>query len=873
MMDRPDDPTWRRWDEINRLFAAALDLPDAEREAFVSEACSDDRELHSAVLALLTADAESEGSFERPDRAIAEAALRDIATSMPAKPAPDRIGPYRLLRQIGRGGMGTVYLAERADADFEQRVAVKVLRRGLDTDDVVRRFVAERRILAGLDHPAIAQLFDGGSTEDGRPFLVMQYVEGMTITEYCKRASLPVRERLELFLEVCDAVRYAHTKLVVHRDLKPSNIMVTADGRVKLLDFGIAKLLTPGDDNDGRTRTGVHVLTPEYASPEQRRGEPITTASDVYQLGVLLYVLLTGHRPVDVMQTGAAGNAERPILAPSDTADIKPRLRSALRGDLDTITLKALREEPERRYDSARALIDDVRRYLDGHAVLARADTFGYRARKFVGRNGTSVVAGTAVAVLLVLYAVTTSFQSRRLAVERDRALAQEARAEKVTEFLVDIFQGADPNRTGGADVTALELLDEGASRALNELDGQPRTQADVLGTIGNTYIRLGLYERAVPFLERAVELGRQAGDHPADLVRDLRRLAAAHAGGRSTSGWYPDNQRAIELLDEAVAVAERELGPDDPRLAAALTALADNLGKVSDRREHASEAVERALVILRNQEADVREELASALHLSALGRRDPEAQSRLREALELRRSLYGEDHTAVAGTLNDLALVLEPLDPAAADTLLEQAAEINARIHGPDHAQTLTILGNLAGRYRDRGDYTRAEPLYREVLRRRRSAYPADSMGHAVQMHGLGWSLTELGRPDEAELILREAMQILVNSGHDRTSLLHHVASSTLGRALAAQQRYAEAEPLLRNSYAWAAEHAPHPNFIPFMLARLIDLYDAWDRPELAAGYRARLLQWKSRQTVVQGASADATAAASAATETGEGH
>jgi tetratricopeptide (TPR) repeat protein len=254
--------------------------------------------------------------------------------------------------------------------------------------------------------------------------------------------------------------------------------------------------------------------------------------------------------------------------------------------------------------------------------------------------------------------------------------------------------------------------------------------------------------------------------------------------------------------------------------------------------RPRADSALERALDILRAQEGDVRAELASALHLSALGR-GLSHLPRLEEALEIRRSLYGEDHTVVAATLNDMALVLEPFDPQAADTLLERAAAINAAIHGPDHAQTLTILNNLAGRYRDRGDHAKAEPLYRELLRRRRAAYPADSAAHAYSMHGLGWTLTELGRPEEAEPLLREASRLLVNAGHDESSIVYHVARSTMGRCLAAQGRYAEAEPLLRDSYEWAMAHDTHPVFIPQMLDRLIALYEEWGKWELAAEYR----------------------------------
>lgn len=849
-----------RWRQVDELFQRVLELPPPERRSFIASSCARDPELRAAIESLLGA-VEDSGTFlessieeccELPWQEIFPAADLSDHDSDEEDPAAsfdrsgERVGPYRLERRIGRGGMASVYLAQRAEGDWRQEAAVKLLNRGLDTEDVVRRFITERQILSSLSHPNISRLLDGGTTDDGLPYLVMEYVDGTTLVRFGDERRLTVEERLRLFCETGRAVQYAHRSLVIHRDLKPSNILVDREGRVKLLDFGIARLLA-GPDDPAATRTGLRHLTPAYASPEQVLGDPITTASDVYQLGLLLCELLTGRLPYEPRALTPA-RAERAIveaeparpstLVTPEAAALRRldagSLSRRLRGDLDTIVLEALRKQPEERYASVEAMVDDVERHLRGEPIAARAQTFGYRARKFVGRHKLGVAAGAAFVLLLAASALTSALQARRLARERDRALAEEARAEQVTEFLTGIFRATDPNELAGESVTALELLDAGAERAMRELEGEPRTQAEVLSAIGAMYVQRGLYGRAMPILERAVELRSEGDGNPVRWVLDLRRLAKAVV--------TRDRGRAVRLLEEAVDLAEREFGPDDPQVAAVLTDLAETLSKYpgDGPRQRSDSALERSLAILRAQKGDVRVELASALHLSAVGK-GMSYLPRLQEALEIRRSLHGEDHTAVAATLNDIALVLEPYDPHAADTLLERAAAINERIHGPDHAQTLTILNNLAGRYRDRGDYAKAEPLYRELLRRRRAAYPAASAAHAYSMHGLGWTLTELGRPEEAEPLLREAFRLLVNAGHDENSIIYHVARSTLGRCLAAQGRYVEAEPLLRDSYEWAAANNPHPLFIPHMLDRLVALYDDWGKSEVAAEFRAK--------------------------------
>ena len=440
---------WSRWEEIDRVLDAALDRPSPERRSFVEGECREDDELLTSVLDLLAIADSADDRLEVPDPNLSQAFIDELGAG---EEGLGRIGRYSLLRELGRGGMGTVYLAEHEGEGFRQQVALKVLRRGLDTDDILQRFVTERQILAQLKHPNIARLFDGGSTPNGRPFLVMEHVEGEPFIDYCDREQLDIRHRLRLMLQVIDAVNEAHTNLIVHRDLKPSNILVTAEGHVKLLDFGIAKILDPAADAL-HTRTGSYLLTPDHASPEQLKGEPITTATDVYQLGVLLFRLLTGRRPfpagggspLEHQELAERAEVSRPSTTVESTEEgleiarvrssSPSQLRRTLRGDLDTIVGKTLDVEASRRFSSAATLADDIRRYLDGRTISARADSFGYQTRKFLRRHPWVAPVALAAMAVLGLYITTLIRYTDRLEAERNRAQVEADRAEDRDAF------------------------------------------------------------------------------------------------------------------------------------------------------------------------------------------------------------------------------------------------------------------------------------------------------------------------------------------------------------------------------------------------------------------------------------------------------
>ncbi|HEX2250310.1 MAG TPA: protein kinase [Gemmatimonadales bacterium] len=641
-----------RWQEVESLLDAALDLEPDRRAAFLNAACDSDPALRAEVERLLRSCERAEGLLPKP----AAEACASLLASFTADEVPteSRIGPYRIVREAGRGGMGTVYVAERADDQYRKRVALKLVRRGLDDTHLVRRFLEERQILASLDHPHIAQLLDGGVMPGGLPWYAMEYVDGLPMDRYCDEHRLSVERRLRLFLDVCEAVQYAHRNLVVHRDLKPSNILVTADGEVKLLDFGIAKLLAQSDaPGEALTRTGFRAMTPEYASPEQVRGDAISTASDVYSLGIVLYELLTGQRPYrlggraphEIERAILGEQPERPSTVAgrggADTAMLRgmtpDRLCRRLRGDLDTIVLTAMRKEPDRRYATAEQLAADIRRHLDGLPVAARRDTWRYRAGKFVGRHPAGVASAAAFALLLSGASVVTMVQSARTAHERDKA-------EQISTFLVDLLRAPDPYRGRGGAITVRELLDSAVARIDRELIGQPELRAELLSVMGRSYWGLGLPSRSRAILESAITLRQRTRGDAFELLQD-----------QATAGriaFEESDYAAAESLGRAsLATGRRLFGERHPSLTPALLNLTFTLRNLG-RDSEADSLLLEAVAIQRTQPRDSIGSLATTLAAFASSRWARAdwvgADTLYREALALRREALGDEHPDV---------------------------------------------------------------------------------------------------------------------------------------------------------------------------------------------------------------------------------
>ena len=818
------------WERVQELFAAALEQPASERAAFV-ERMALDHETRREVESLLAAHGEP-GRFDRLDESIDTLRRND-----PVEPvAPRRIGPFAVIRAIAHGGMGSVYLAERSDGQLRYQVAIKILRRDIDTPELRRRFLAERQILARIVHPHIARLLDAGITEDGAPYFVMEFVEGEPIDEYCDHRRLTVGQRIELFLTVCEAVQYAHANLVIHRDLKPGNILVGADGAVKLLDFGIAKVLDPEafPVDAGRTRTGNHLLTPEYASPEQLRGESVTTAGDVYQLGLLLQLLLAGR--------GRPGREPRdPAVVAAGRGVTPERLRRQLRGDLDIMVDKALREEPERRFASVEQLADDLRRYLSGRPVRARPESPGYVAGKFVRRHRAGVAVAAGVALLTIAFAVGTALQARRLARERDRA-------RQVTDLLGNLFESADPWVARGDTVTVAEVLDRGTERARAELRDQPEVRAAILATIAHVYFNLGRYRDAIALGRESLD-ARLAllGENNEETIEGMRRLGLYLA-----SAGQPDS--ATPWLERAQGRAERRFGTRSFEAANVELDLGYAL-QLSGDLVHARDAFQSAENVLRSLGDARRDALARSLeNLAWIDENEgnmPAAMQRAREALDIRRTSRDPDDPTLASSLSILGeMLLRSGDATAAAPLIEESLAIRQRVFPADHPDVLESLG-LEARLLDwNGDFDGAERRYRQVIDALRRADRRAPLAYAL--NGLGTLLKDR-RNDlaGAEPLLTEAVA-LYRATRGPGDPFTAVVVANLGATLSERGRPVEAVPLLREATAtldavWPAEDLR-------LAAPLTDLGIALLRVDSAAAAESILLRALAIQKAQRG-------------------
>ena len=822
-----------RWKRVKALFAEAEGLPPAEREAFLASECAGDDALQEYVERLLRSDDQAGSLMQPPAIDLVQAGIRGESGTQTIEgerpTVPERpIGPYKVLKELGHGGMGVVYLAARADEHYRKLVAIKVIKGGLESE-VIRHFRRERQILAGLDHSNISRLFDGGATEDGLPYFVMEYIEGQRLDEYCDSHRLPIVERLRIIQQVCSAVAYAHRNLIVHRDLKPGNILVTAEGVPRLLDFGIARLLNPDLSAEAPTATGLP-LTPEYASPEQARGELVTTASDVYSLGVILYELLTGRRPyrlksrqlVEILKAVCEEEPERPSTAVgrteevtqgarnptpasaedlSRTRDCTPeKLRRRLSGDLDNIVLMALRKEPERRYGSVEAFSEDIQRYLVGLPVRARKGTAAYRAGKYVRRHAVGVTAAAAFILLLTSFAVTMAVQSAHLARERDKAAVERNKAEKVSTFLVDLFNVSDPSEAKGNTITAREILDKGAERIAGELKEQPDVKAALMETMGRVFATLGLYDKARPLLEEALKLRRQSlgSEHP-DVVTSLMNLANVLDRKGDVAG-------AEALSREVLATRQKLLGSEHRDVAASMNNLAnilDHKGDYAGAESLYRDALAMSRKLLGNEHlfvAGILNNLANVLHEDG---RDAEAEILSREALAMKRKLFGSEHPSVANTLDNLGRILDQKgDYAGAERLHRDAVAMRRKLLGNEHPDLAISLTSLAQVLDDKGDYAGAEALSREALAMKRKLFGSEHPSVADSLDNLGRILDQKGDYAGAERLHRDALAMrrkLLGNEHPDLA----ISLTNLAQVLDDKGDYAGAEALSREALA----------------------------------------------------------------------
>jgi len=764
--------TPERWQEIKRLLDESVEIAADQRTAWLEQACGGDPALREEVESYLAFE------DELHQLSISTAAEPGLTSASGADSEEEGrlIGPYRIDDLIGRGGMGAVFRAHR-ETEFEQWVALKLVRRGLETPAVVQRFHTERQILARLVHPNIARLLDGGTSDQGRPYFVMELIEGAPIDRDCDQRRLNIRARLQLVLQVCGALQYAHGNLVVHRDLKPSNILVTEEGVPKLLDFGIGKLLGQEVEPE-RTdaELGSRPLTLSYASPEQLLDRPITTASDIYSLGVVLYELLTGRLPYDldavnpvelgeaimptappapsavVLRTEAVGRgSRRELLTAEAVAETRERSPSALhrrlRGDLDAIVLKALHKDPAMRYGSAEQLAADLRRHLEDLPVEARPGNLAYRAGKLARRYRWGLSA--AAIILVTILAFTAALSSQLQRTERQRQ-----RSDRLSMFMVDLFRAAEPDRAG-EEPSVRELIDIGRQRLETDLQDEPEARAELLGTLGQVYYRLGHFDAAKEATETAIAGLRQQVD------RDHRRIPEFLNDLSVVAIEQGDSPRAEEYLRQSIAIRQR-LGAE-----ADLTKPRNNL----------------AAILMQRGELE-------------------EAEAIYRQSLSRRRATLGPRHPNVAISLRSLAMVLYLRGEfAAAEPLLRESLDIRLEVFGSDTPSVATVLASLGRLAHARGDLDSAEPLYLEALEIRRQRLGPDHLSVAILQADLAKLLLELGEIATASVVLGQAFGPIYLHKPEGDWLRADLESA-YGALLAARGRLAEAEVCLSEGY-----------------------------------------------------------------------
>ncbi len=837
-------PASERWARVKELFEAAADLTPNERAALLNNECDGDDALRREVESLLDSDARTDDFIEQPVLDIP----RDLFPEAPEESLAGRqLGAYQIIREIGRGGLGAVYLAARADDEYRKEVAIKLVRRGLDTEDILRRFRNERQILAQLDHPNIARLIDGGTTDDGLPYFVMEYVNGQPITAYCETHSRNPTERLDLFRKVCAAVTFAHQNLVIHRDLKPSNILVAADGEPKLLDFGIAKLLGPEEEALAPTMVGQRAMTPEYASPEQIKGERITTVSDVYSLGVLLYELLTGRRPyrlktrtpVEISRAITTQEPERPSTAAAKvggSSKSETRNPKSLKGDLDNIVLMAMRKEPARRYVSVGQFSEDIRRHLVGLPVIAHKDTVSYRAGKFVTRHRIGVAAAALILLSLLGGIIATLIQVRTARRER-------AKAESISAFLGRTLNASNPDRNPSGQPTVKDNLDDASKRlTTEELADQPDVKAELQRVIGESYLSLGQYDLAEQNLTAAFQTQtRLFGEDGVATLKTGVVLASLWSGAKANYA----KANTFYLANLPRLRAEQKKGTiSADYLSAALNGFALVRRAQGDSKE-AETLLREELALLPYVSAEQKNGMGVARAILALTLADQgkfdEAIGIVRGTIAALREKKTDATTELAANLTGLgSFLLENEQTGESLDSLREAEAIYRKLYSHANLQLGDNLRLQAQALFSEGKHPDADARINETLTIYRAATSPQFINFATALMVQGLICSRTGKIGDAEKLLREAVRIRAENMPE-THFLRATANGALGEFLTTQSRFPEAEPFLVASYeSLMKSQAVNSPRTRRARQRLANLYDAWKKPEQAALYRA---------------------------------
>lgn len=875
----------KQWERVQVVFHAAVDLSHDDQQSFLRAQCGDDVELLSQVQALLKQDKRGSSLLDRNIAHVAHEVLGDQKSSV-----PDRIGPYLIKGILGEGGMGVVYLAERAD--LHSQVALKVLRDAPLSPARRVRFAQEQRTLAQLNHPSIARLYNADVLADGTPFFVMEYVDGVPLTQYCTVHRSSLEERLRLFRAVCEAVQFAHGHAVIHRDLKPSNILVKADGTVRLLDFGISKQLESVDLSADQSLTLVRLMTPAYAAPEQIRGTRIGAHTDVYSLGVILYELLTGRVPFDLSnctpleaelmitehEPVRPSTLARKTHQPPGGEQLSHPKEAASWADLDILCLTAMHKAPERRYRSVEALIRDIDHYAKAEPLEARPDNFRYRAGKFLRRNGRVVWTSAAVLVLMLTMGVIFTF---RLAKARNVAMAEAARTQRIQAFMLKLFEGGDKEVGPAMSLRVTDLLDRGVQEA-QALAHEPEAQAELYQTLGSLYQKSGQLDRAESLLNASLQQRRALfGTEHAQVAESLVALgllkidqAKLEEAERlirdglemSRRGNSPENHpavaravsalgqvleergsydEAIRVLDEAVRLRSKD-GAESADLAASLYELA-NAHFYAGHYPESETLNQRALGIYTAVHGDRHPLVADVLvNLGAiqfeLGRYK-EAEQYYRKALDITENWFGKEHYRTAADLTMLgrALVRQERYEEAVG-LLNRALQVREKVYGPSHPSVASTVNELATVEMKRRNLDRAETGFRRMAAIYRSVYGDHHYLVAVALSNLASVEVEREEYARAEKIYRDVVERFtqaLSADHLNTG----IAEIKLGRTLVRQGRYAEAESVILTGYNILNKQTnPAVSYLQAARKDLVVVYDATNRPERAGKFRDEL-------------------------------
>ena len=854
------------WEKVKEIFNEAIGLSPNEREKYLNKTCGNNPEIFNEVNSLLLSYQNQDGFLDNPGKN-----LPVFSNKFNNDYTGQHIGPYQLINKIDEGGMGVVYLGVRADKEFDKKVAIKLIKQGPRADYIIKKFQNERQALASLDHPYIAKLLDGGTTENGIPYFIMEFVDGIPINNYCDKNNLSISNRLTLFRKVCKAVNFAHKNLVIHRDLKPSNILVTNDGNPKLLDFGIAKILDDKNspDNTNNTKTEIWNLTPEYASPEQVMGGNITTASDVYSLGVLLYKILTGHHPyrlsnylpAEITKVICESSPEKPstiihtteelklsdgtikIISPEKISSVRSeninKLSKKLSGDLDNIILMAMRKEPERRYSSVEQFSVDIWRHLSGLPVIAQKDTLTYRTSKFIRRHKYGFAASMLIILLFITSIIAISWQAGIAASQRDKAKIEAEKFEKINSFLQQMLNSPDPS-VDGKEVKVVDVLNNALKKLDQNMDTAPEIRASIRTSLATTFENLGLYDKAKLQYQKALDTRRMLyGETNFKTAVSIKNLAYVFV----LQGDYP---KAKQLYYKSINILEKL----DSTKSIAYADAQNETGILLTDMGNDNEAItsfNKALPVYKENLGKESQQVASVLNNMAIANDDKgdptSAEENYKEALKIDLKVMGKDNYELTHIYNNLAFVLvERKKYQEAINYFEKSYKIRKSAVGTNHPDFALATYNLGCTYYYVNNYKKALVLIDTAIRIWKKTLPLDHPLFGNAYFWKGKIYNSLNKPETAISFLKKSLGIRLKKQSNNKPVIARTKCE-LARSYMLEKKFRSAESLLLKNFKILKKAFGKDNIqVQEVEKILFDLYSKWKKPAEAEKYTTLL-------------------------------